>query len=1059
MTKESYKKGTLIHGPAVSSHIDSSGEKINIRGVDISSLVDSGQLNWEHKNDTPSQIVGKIIEAKKIYKRSDCDNEHQEYFWDKLKMPYIYIVGELFDAVGHQQAKDVAAMLKYDSEHRNDKKMKHLINFSVEGSKLEKRGITITKCIARKITLTLTPCNKMAIAEELKAKKPINKNLTDQNRENFSFVQNLMTKDEEISSCQILKKAAPKYTTSLSSIKLPKKPESDKLQYKPIGQTSGMHREGKEWKPKRTFTPTQTPKKLTTGDRIDYTGQQKAKTGRQLYGPMPKTKPSWKKEEKEAALKVPLKGLVSEHKKLVHALKTPSHKDDKEEAQEQGKELKEYKKKLKANKKKKKIKKMFVPTKANIFKKDGGKITTTGKKARAVEGHHQVPVAENIDWHLRNLWETPGSYGGYRTVKDVPQEEHKKIHNPKPRKPVLESTVKPKASQYKSPKLGKYESNMRKALAASCGLGGTPSTRVQGNAISKGMAYSTYNSADVLPSKADSFKKSESLEKISEAYKKLAASGMGLMYPVTINGQTHTNKGTPHHATVKLFNKEADTPERAHQTASGLNFTPINPENVQLSTDKFKDRFGNDVHVVKLHGPEAENIKQHHKAFEGMGFKTPYEFAPHISVDEDTWNRIKQTNPKNAAQAGIQFGSPELKVGHDVIQTYHPKKTKLAASEDTELNLLKSNPFILAPNINPLLNRIEDKYLIKKQYLPKLLSELKKNLNEGDVDTYVRFNLNQTIYFDNIDMDAFRDNIEKIVPRFKVRIRRYAPNKAQWEDYAYLELKIKTEDKITRKVRIKIPASYIDPLSKGKNLEINQTLINLNDHIGKEHLIKRIEAINDCIQKYGLKKQIAVVYERRAYSSKDIRITIDEDLKYYDASSIKDDALRTIMYSHQWKKIASRIQKFKEKEYLIVEVKRENKIPDWVERVLKDCKAKKVRFSKYCAAIVSCIYNGGKKNDNISKHKRFNIRAVLSSLKKDLNLSTEMNTELQKSEVIRIISRDFFNKYQHKDKLVNFLENRFKTLTKNEILALAKYVAYGKQKKQEQILANLVESK
>ena len=43
--------------------------------------------------------------------------------------------------------------------------------------------------------------------------------------------------------------------------------------------------------------------------------------------------------------------------------------------------------------------------------------------------HHQIPVAENIDWHLRNLWETPHTFTpGYKTTERITPEEHKEKH-------------------------------------------------------------------------------------------------------------------------------------------------------------------------------------------------------------------------------------------------------------------------------------------------------------------------------------------------------------------------------------------------------------------------------------------------------------------------------------------------------------------------------------------------------------------------------------------------------------------------------------------------------
>jgi len=164
--------GTLIHGIGASEHIDSSGERISIKGLDISSLERDGVFNWEHKNDNSAHIVGKVLKAKKIFSQEDCETPEELYFWQKAQAPYIYVMGELFDGVGHKGAQEIAAMLKYDSLARKQNRSgMNTINFSVEGSKLNKEGQEITKSLARKITITTAACNKVAVAEILAPSK------------------------------------------------------------------------------------------------------------------------------------------------------------------------------------------------------------------------------------------------------------------------------------------------------------------------------------------------------------------------------------------------------------------------------------------------------------------------------------------------------------------------------------------------------------------------------------------------------------------------------------------------------------------------------------------------------------------------------------------------------------------------------------------------------------------------------------------------------------------------------------------------------------------------
>ncbi len=158
---------TFIDGIAASENIDSSGERISIAGLDISSLDKDGLFNWEHKKDEPSQIVGKILKAKKIFAEEDCEDERQAYFWSKCQTPYVYVMGELFDDY-KESAKEVAGMFRYDADRKGQNE-RNVMNFSIEGAKIHKEGIEITRSIGRKVTITVLPCNKVAVAEMVPA--------------------------------------------------------------------------------------------------------------------------------------------------------------------------------------------------------------------------------------------------------------------------------------------------------------------------------------------------------------------------------------------------------------------------------------------------------------------------------------------------------------------------------------------------------------------------------------------------------------------------------------------------------------------------------------------------------------------------------------------------------------------------------------------------------------------------------------------------------------------------------------------------------------------------
>lgn len=279
--------GTWIHGVGSTSDLDSSGERIEIKGIDISSLMLDGVINFEHKNDNATQIVGKVLEAKKILEKKDCENKAHEYFWEKVgKKPYLYIAAVLFDGQGHSGAKDAVAMMNFD-KLTDKEQTRHTIGFSIEGSRLEKDGSVIKKCVARKITITNLPCNKMCIAEIM-------------DDPTISSGYKLINKDklkDIVKKCEDLEsdlKKSDKYMRSLSF--RAKKPIEPKKDYTKISSTHGESKPGQEIKPKRTIPASSISNtdKLKTGDRISYSNKIKGRSGASIYKD-PKT---WEKKDK-----------------------------------------------------------------------------------------------------------------------------------------------------------------------------------------------------------------------------------------------------------------------------------------------------------------------------------------------------------------------------------------------------------------------------------------------------------------------------------------------------------------------------------------------------------------------------------------------------------------------------------------------------------------------------------------------------------------------------------------------------------------------------------------
>lgn len=149
---------------------DTQGETLSVDGADIQDLISgNGRLNDNHGKGFFNSL-GRITEAKKIFKAEDCENERHTYYWEKIKAPYVYAKGYLYNDEDHPNAKAAAAILK--NIHREDVPLR--MKASVEGGVIS-RGITDPTRLARtrihSVALTFTPANNATLVEPLNVDK------------------------------------------------------------------------------------------------------------------------------------------------------------------------------------------------------------------------------------------------------------------------------------------------------------------------------------------------------------------------------------------------------------------------------------------------------------------------------------------------------------------------------------------------------------------------------------------------------------------------------------------------------------------------------------------------------------------------------------------------------------------------------------------------------------------------------------------------------------------------------------------------------------------------
>lgn len=149
---------------------DTQGEVLSIEGADISDLeAGRGRFNDNHGSGF-FNTIGRITFAKKILKEEDATDDRQRYYWNKIKVPFIYVRGYLFDDEDHPNARAAAAILR--NIHKTDSPLQ--LKASVEGSVIA-RGISDPKLLARtrihSVALTFTPANQNTLVEPLSVDK------------------------------------------------------------------------------------------------------------------------------------------------------------------------------------------------------------------------------------------------------------------------------------------------------------------------------------------------------------------------------------------------------------------------------------------------------------------------------------------------------------------------------------------------------------------------------------------------------------------------------------------------------------------------------------------------------------------------------------------------------------------------------------------------------------------------------------------------------------------------------------------------------------------------
>ena len=194
--------------------------------------------------------------------------------------------------------------------------------------------------------------------------------------------------------------------------------------------------------------------------------------------------------------------------------------------------------------------------------------------------------------------------------------------------------------------------------------------------------------------------------------------------------------------------------------------------------------------------------------------------------------------------------------------------------------------------------RIEQKLYVRKENLLNFKEFLNKKSAKGIHEPRTI----ESLYFDNHQLDAYRESLEGLVPRKKIRIRYYPNNEDQ---KIYLEIKNSSVEGRFKTRKILTKDQFKEKLNQG--IFDNQ--------------------YGTCYPK------IYVNYEREYFLFKDVRISVDTNIQYrnYDTNFVFND------------------------DKVIAELK--TSINKDLNELTEDFPSQRIRFSKYSFGVEKLLHH------------------------------------------------------------------------------------------------------
>lgn len=178
---ENLSKNVTLEGIFSVETPDTAGEVLDVKGADISDLQSgNASLNTEHISPSDGEnsemhkdengkesddfkgfqsIIGRVINAKKIFSDADCESDRELAAWKKFQKPMIYGSVEIFDGEhAHPNARAAASIARMF--HKTGAGPR--ISLSVEGATIKREGNLLKQTVIKHMAGTLKPANRAA---------------------------------------------------------------------------------------------------------------------------------------------------------------------------------------------------------------------------------------------------------------------------------------------------------------------------------------------------------------------------------------------------------------------------------------------------------------------------------------------------------------------------------------------------------------------------------------------------------------------------------------------------------------------------------------------------------------------------------------------------------------------------------------------------------------------------------------------------------------------------------------------------------------------------------